>query len=145
VGKLKICLALFILLAAWPCGADSGSGYILLGNEAAAMKDYDQALYYYNQAINFPGLDPGNRAIAYHNRGCVYYDTEQTDKALRDFTQSIALDPKYDPPYYHRSFIYEQQGDYERAAADMRKAISLDPSFAEYHERLEWLDAQRPQ
>jgi tetratricopeptide (TPR) repeat protein len=63
---------------------------------------------------------------------------------LSDFTQAIALDPSYDPPYYHRSFIYEQRGDYERAIADMRKAISLDPSYAEYHDRLEWLNDQRP-
>jgi tetratricopeptide (TPR) repeat protein len=143
---LKICLfsALLVLLAAWPSGAASGSDYILLGNEAADMENYDQALAYYNQAINSSGLKAENRAIAYHNRGCVHYDLGREDEAFNDFTQAIALDPKYDPPYYHRSFIYEQRGDYERALADMQKAVSLDSSFAEYHDRLEWLNDQRP-
>jgi tetratricopeptide (TPR) repeat protein len=148
VGKFNLCLAaaLLALILAAPglVRAASGSDYILLGNEAAAMENYDQAIAYFSRAINAPGMSSQNRAIAYHNRACANYDLERSEEALRDFSQAIVLDPKYDPPYYHRSFIYEQRGDYARAIADMRKAVSLDPGYQEYAERLEWLDAQKP-
>jgi tetratricopeptide (TPR) repeat protein len=139
-------LALILALPS-PAPAASASDYILLGNEAAVMNKYDQAIAYYNRAINSPGISPQNKAVAYHNRACAHYDLDQTDQALRDFTQAIVLDPKYDPPYYHRSFIYEQRGDYARALADMKMAVSLissqDPSYQEYIDRLEWLNEQQ--
>jgi tetratricopeptide (TPR) repeat protein len=149
VGKFSLCLAAFGLALLLALGgqakAASGSDYILLGNEAAGMNNYEQALIYYTQAINAPGISSQNRAVAYNNRAGANDDLGNSDAALRDFAQAIALDPSYDAPYYGRSFIYEYRGDYDRAIADMRKALSLTPSDQDYKDRLDWLlHARRP-
>src|SRR5262249_51849600 len=50
------------------------------------------------------------------------------DRALSDYNQGIALDPKYPYAYYNRGLAWEQKHDLEKALADFKKFSELDPS-----------------
>ncbi len=64
-------------------------------------------------------------ADAYNNRGVIYRDTNDHDKAIADYTEAIRLDPKEARFYYNRSFVYEAKGDQAKAQADFTKAKEL--------------------
>ena len=123
--------------------AQSASDLILLGNEAATMENYGQAIDYYTKAINANQLNARQLAVAYNNRGCAYDDSGMDNQAMADFAKAIELDSGYDAPYFSRSFIYERRNELDKAIVDMEKAVSLDPGFEDFQLRLEWLYDQK--
>jgi tetratricopeptide (TPR) repeat protein len=48
--------------------------------------------------------------------------------AIADYTQAIALDPKYAPAYYNRGLAWEKKNDLPEALADFEKFAEVDPS-----------------
>jgi tetratricopeptide (TPR) repeat protein len=46
-------------------------------------------------------------------------------KALADYTQAIALDPKEAFAYYNRGLLYQKRGERDAAIADFQKARDL--------------------
>ncbi len=87
----------------------------------------EQAIADYTEAIE---LDPDN-AMAYNNRGLVYYNLGDLEQAIRDYTKAIELDSKFALAYSNRGFAYYHSGDLEQAISDFNKAIELDPGDAE--------------
>src|SRR5262249_21308875 len=75
-------------------------------------------------------LDPKN-ALAYNNRGSIYYDHGALGQALADYIQAIMLDPKYAPAYINRGNVYYRQGELDKALDDYSQAIALDPKLAQ--------------
>lgn len=105
--------------------------YVNRGNEFNKEGDYNQAIAFYNKAIE---IDP-NVFEAYLNRGISYAKKKELDNAINDFTKAISLNPNFGESYYNRAVIYAQKGNYEQAVVDYRKSISLgyqgDPEFLE--------------
>jgi tetratricopeptide (TPR) repeat protein len=66
-------------------------------------------------------------AISYYNRGIFWYDKEENDKAIADYTKAIELSPNYASAYNNRGNAYSAKGDLDRALADYDKAIHIDP------------------
>lgn len=64
---------------------------------------------------------PHNAYIAY-NLGCLYAQTGNTQAAIEQFTQAIALDDRLPEAYYNRGLLYHQAGDNIKAASDLSKA-----------------------
>ena len=60
----------------------------------------------FNKAIS---LNPAY-AEAYSNRGVVFYENKEYDKALQDYDKAISLDPKLANAYNNRGFLYAAQG-----------------------------------
>jgi tetratricopeptide (TPR) repeat protein len=82
----------------------------------------------FNEAIK---IDPNN-SLAYLDRGNVYYDTDQFDKALDDYNKALELDPDCAMAYYDLGNLrahYLHQ--YERSIVDFDKAIALDNTYAD--------------
>ena len=97
------------------------SHWVSKGNYALSKKEFDNALYAYNKVIKKkPTL-----AIAYHNRGMVYYYKNQNDLAMSDYTKAIELE-KLAGSYNNRGVIYKITGQYDKAISDFDKAIELD-------------------
>jgi Flp pilus assembly protein TadD len=69
-------------------------------------------------------------AVAYNNRGNVYYRKGDYDRAISDFHQAIRLDRRYTPAYVNRGLAYNDKGDYDQAIVDYNEAIRLDPRLA---------------
>jgi tetratricopeptide (TPR) repeat protein len=64
-------------------------------------------------------------ADAYLNRGSVYHDKKEYDKAVSDYSEAIRLNPNYALAYGSRAHAYRNQGKLEKAQADFIKAAEL--------------------
>jgi tetratricopeptide (TPR) repeat protein len=72
-----------------------------------------------------------NLAVAYYSRGLAYYDKDDDDRAIADYSEAIRLDPKYAQAYSSRGLAYDHKGDLGRADPDYNEAIRLDPKYAQ--------------
>ena len=73
-------------------------------------------------------------AAAYYNRAMAYYNAEDIDRAIADYTKVIDIDPQHADAYNHRGLAYRQNGAIERAINDYTKAIEIDPGHADAYE-----------
>src|SRR5262249_16100170 len=64
-----------------------------------------------------------NLAISFYNRGIFYYDKDDLDKAIADYTRAIELSPEYSSAYNNRGNAWSAKDDLERALADYDAAI----------------------
>jgi tetratricopeptide (TPR) repeat protein len=69
-------------------------------------------------------------SLAYQNRGYVYVAEDKFDLAIRDFTRSIELNPRFALAYLWRGISYRKQGKIIQAIADFDRALEIIPLFA---------------
>jgi tetratricopeptide (TPR) repeat protein len=69
-------------------------------------------------------LNP-NFAFPYNNRGLVYYNKKDYNKAISDFTEAIRINPSYFFAYYDRGLSYDHIREYDKAISDYTEAIRL--------------------
>ena len=86
-------------------------------------------------------LDPNNPLIPY-NRGNAYFDRQQYERAIGDFSGAIELDGSFALAYFNRGLAQERLGDNAAAAADYRRAVALDATQIKAQRRLERLQSQ---
>ena len=72
---------------------------------------------------------PADRAIAFYNRGNGFFNKGDVDKAIADYTESLALNPDFANAHFNRGNGYSNKGDLDHAIADYDAAIKLDPGF----------------
>ena len=76
-----------------------------------------------------PSLD----AESYLNRGLVYYEKGQYDKAISDCNKAIALNPELAMAYYNRGAARFLKKEYHKAWDDVHKAqhlgLQIPPRF----------------
>jgi serine/threonine protein kinase/Tfp pilus assembly protein PilF len=92
-----------------------GLAHAQLGEHAAAIEDYTQALR----------VKPG--AGLFTERGWAYLHCESWRLALRDFEEALRLDPTCAPAYTGRGYVRIQHGTYADAIKDAEKAARLQP------------------
>src|SRR5262249_37701162 len=68
----------------------------------------------------------GEFAPALHNRGSIYNDLNQTDKALADFDKAIALDAKDALAWYNRGIVFNKLNQADKALPAFSEAIALN-------------------
>ena len=95
----------------------------LQGIEYAEYGDYQQALEYFDKAIQ---LNPNNPNY-FNNRGNVYYGLKQYESAKEDYTQAIRLAPDYYLPHMNLGSVYDDLGEPEQAIEKYDQAIELEP------------------
>jgi tetratricopeptide (TPR) repeat protein len=77
-----------------------------------------------------------NLIDAYYNRGCVYLELCEYDKAVEDFDKVIELDPKNPLVYSKLGRICYEKGDYNQAMDYFNKAVKVYPtSDVVYYDR----------
>lgn len=69
----------------------------------------------------------GDPAIVHFNRGTAYYFQRNYDLAIKDLSESIALNPKLENAYRNRALAYLRVREYDRTLVDIRKAMKLNP------------------
>lgn len=96
-----------------------------------SAEDYEQALTTIEAAIVAAlnsGTEPKGLAQAYFRAGWLYQvPFPNPEKAIQNYDQAVALDPKFALAYYNRAIAYYNQGDYKQAIADYDQVIALDP------------------
>lgn len=88
--------------------------------------DPQKAIECLNEAIR---LKP-DYAVAYYNRGGVYYQLRQYDLAIEDYNKAIRLTPNFFRGYLLRSDVHVELKQYQRAIEDYNEAIRLKPDYA---------------
>jgi tetratricopeptide (TPR) repeat protein len=73
--------------------------------------------------------------IACNNRGRIYYDLKDYNKAIDDFTQALNLYPYSIDAYINRGLCYYQKEDYNKALQDYNMALKIKPDGDVYHNR----------
>ena len=103
------------------------SKYIDRGSEHYKKGQYDQAIVFYNKAVEInPEYDQ-----AYFGRGLVYQSKKELDLALSDYSKAIEMNPNYSEAYNNRGSIYWNKGNQNQAFSDYDKAIELNPQNAQ--------------
>lgn len=95
------------------------SGWI----DRSAVVPLNAAVKHYDDILKQTLAD----AEALYGRGRAYQAQEKWDKALEDFTASIAAAPDSAAAYVARAAVRTRKRDYEGALADYAEAMRLDP------------------
>ena len=94
------------------------------GNDALAKKNYDQAVYYYSQAIQLKG----DNAVYYSNRAAAYSYLGKDDLAKADCLEALDIDATYVKAYTRLGLAETNLGHLEAAVEAYEKALQLDPT-----------------
>jgi TonB family protein len=78
----------------------------------------------------FENFRPG---AAYIDRGRLYIQQDNNDRAIADFTKAIELDPEGANAYNLRGVAYANKLDFDSAIANFDKAIQFDPVLKNAH------------
>ena len=106
-------------------------GYFNRGNEYLRLKDSENALADYTEAIRiFPAY-----ADAWYNRGLVYHQSGLYTEAIRDYSEAVSLKKDFQSAYLNRGTIYRATGDYYLALSDFNQAIAIRPYGPAYFSR----------
>jgi tetratricopeptide (TPR) repeat protein len=92
---------------------------------SAQQGNYTEALMLLSQLIH---RHPQN-AIDYNNRGLIYFQSGETQKALCDYNTALQLNPNLASAYNNRANYYAVCGDFQSAIADYDRALDLNPSY----------------
>ena len=85
---------------------------------------YTEAIALLSQLIH---RHPDN-AIDYNNRGLIYFQSAQADKAVKDYNTALQLNPNLASAYNNRANYYAACGQLAAAIADYDQALDLNPS-----------------
>lgn len=64
-------------------------------------------------------------AIAHNNLGWALFNMNEYDKAIKSYSRSIEINPRYRKAIVNRSNAYLQKKEYEKASKDLGKIITL--------------------
>jgi tetratricopeptide (TPR) repeat protein len=115
------------VVAASGCG--SGLEYDAQQCMDVNAKDPNVAVRSCTAVIDSGKLSKHDLMAAYLNRGEAHKNQKEYEMALRDFTQSIAIDATA-IAFNGRGVVYDLMGDFEHALQDYAEAIRLQPDFA---------------
>jgi general secretion pathway protein A len=68
-------------------------------------------------------------ALAHSHDGEAYSKNGDYDRAIKEFSEAIRLNPKLAAAHYSRGEIYFRKGDYAQAIRDFTKTIDLAPDY----------------
>ncbi len=74
--------------------------------------------------------------VAYNNRGQVYAELGETEKALKDYAEAIARDTNYATAYLNRGTLYQSESEPDRALADYHRALEANPRLPEAYNNI---------
>lgn len=94
---------------------------------AVFKEEMEKTIACYTRSI---GGDP-KFAQASYERGYCYFVLEEHDKAMKDFEQVIAVQPKHSPAEFMLGSYFEHYGDKPSAIEHYKKALKISPNFKE--------------
>jgi tetratricopeptide (TPR) repeat protein len=118
---------------ALPFEAQPAPIYNSIGLCYYSLKDYAQALQYYEQSYQ---LDSADAWIYLNNTGMAHAKSGNLEEAKRRFEQMQALIPNEGLPYRDWGLYYALKGDTGQALANLEKAVQLG------YDNLLWIEAE---
>jgi tetratricopeptide (TPR) repeat protein len=139
--------------------AHRGRAWHEKGELERALQDYDTAIRVASEVEDRPLGQFGDRLRRllarplpthapqvswYRARAVVYDRMGQPDKAIRELTWAVQLNPADALTYVDRGLTYKGLKEYDKAVADLGEAIRLDPQWASaYFHRANLFKAKR--
>ncbi|MDX8549211.1 tetratricopeptide repeat protein [Methanospirillum sp. J.3.6.1-F.2.7.3] len=113
---------------------DDPHAYVLLGNSYKVLKQFDDAIEAYEQALE---INPDNKtykmqiAEAYLLQGniCLHKDKDP-QTAIEYFNKTLEIAPRYSAAWFSKSIAYRKMGGYRNSLNAMLKTIEIDPNNA---------------
>jgi tetratricopeptide (TPR) repeat protein len=137
---------------------ERGDAWSFKGEYDQAIKDYDEVIRLDPKVDFGSDNEPGgvigeteshswgwyHKKNAFNNRGWAWYSKKDYNRAVKDYNEAIALDPKFTLAFRNRAAAWSDKKDYERAIKDYDEAIRLDPNHVETINRrgLTWSDRE---
>lgn len=87
-------------------------------------KRFDEAIVFFQKAIE---LD--DQPYSHYHLSLIYKELTGFDKALREITRAIRMNPSVPEYYYERSVVWQLKGDLNKASRDYKKAIKIDDNY----------------
>lgn len=117
------------------------SNYVLLGEFHAFRGDHSMAISQFKKAISlktiyrywYPQRTLRYIERAHFNLGNEYVTLGELDKALREFTMALDLNPRNQTAYLGRGWIYYNRGMHREAAKEYGQVVKLNPRSAVAH------------
>lgn len=106
--------------------------YCSLAQAHQSLKQIDEALLYFNKAIE---LNPGD-ANAYNNLGSQYLMDDHYEKAIQFFKKAIHLNREHDIAISNIGLCFMRKGEYHEAISYFKRAISITPHEMYYRNLL---------
>lgn len=101
--------------------------------------DPDLTIQYCTKAIQSGELSTENLIPVMAKRGYAYYQKQNYDQAISDFSAVIRLDPSDSRIYIARGMAYEySERNYDETVDNFTSAIRLDPDNARYYNHRCW-------
>lgn len=118
-----------------------------LGREYLAHCSFIKGVYYARTGELVKAFASFDRCIgndyqymeAYMEKGFLYFDNQQPDKAITVFESALEIRPTYADASYWLAKCMEQKGEKENAIVQYQKALVLDPNIEEAKEALKRL------
>jgi tetratricopeptide (TPR) repeat protein len=108
------------------CLADKSEDIGAQGVAAFKQGDLDQAIRYFNQAIQMNS----NYVGAYYFRGLSYMGKTQLDNSISDLSHALLLNTNYADAYYFRGMCYLDEKKYNQSIADLSQSLLLKTNIA---------------
>ncbi len=123
---MKIIIPLFIIsivLSACTGKEARIQKFLLEGNIASKERNWQQATYYYGEAIR---LEPCF-AEAWNNLGTVFYSQKNYEKAMQNYEKAVSCRPEFINALLNRANTAYELKEYFKAESDLKKVIGLKP------------------
>ena len=105
------------------------------GTRELSAAHYDAAIALFD-AASHKKLDATTMSLVYGNRGWAYANKRDDEQAIRDFSESIRLDPRPMYALWDRALAYHRQGEFVKALTDYDRVLARDTNLADaYHNR----------
>ena len=98
-----------------------------LGDAAAALDDFTQAIQRAEASMNYPVAD------FYHNRAFCRRKLADFSGAIDDYSLALIRDPMHFKALYNRAFCLDALGRREDALCDYEAALAVEPGNASAH------------
>ena len=107
---------------------EPGSAYawVALGEAYFAIKQYDQAIPAYREALR---IQP-EFAIGWNGLGITYSSIEQYNQAIHAYREALRIEPEDAGAWYNMGVAYEHLEQYDKAIQTYREALRIQPEFA---------------
>jgi tetratricopeptide (TPR) repeat protein len=110
----------------------SNNNYLEEGNEYVKNGKYDEAIFYYTEALK----TTADVALMHYNLGVVYGKKGMWDKAIAEYETVLELLPGDADTYYNLGIAYGNAGKWNLAYKMFKKLVQLQPKDSDAHYNL---------
>ncbi|GJQ79844.1 putative myosin-binding striated muscle assembly central [Trypoxylus dichotomus] len=107
---------------------EEANSYKEKGNKAYQLGDFNDAIVFYQKAINLSPSDNKDLSVYYKNLAAVYLKLEKFEEAIEVCNKSLELLPNDPKALFRRVQALEQMERFEEAYRDARQILNDDPN-----------------